>query len=76
MTCAFDLRHYRELIEAAKEGGYRFAGFDSTPRAGEVLLRHDVDLSLEAALQTQERLVRSGASPSVWVRQPPVTRMA
>src|SRR5947209_3393674 len=53
-SCAFELGHYRELIEAAKQGGYRFAGFDSTPRAGDVLLRHDVDLSLEAALAMAE----------------------
>ena len=49
--CTFDLAHYRELLEAAKAGGYRFAGFDRDPQPGEVLLRHDVDFSLEAALQ-------------------------
>ena len=53
-TCGFELGHYRELIEAAKQGGYRFAGFDATPQAGDVLLRHDVDLSLEAALAMAE----------------------
>jgi hypothetical protein len=50
VTCAFDLAHYRELLEAAKAGGYRFASFDRVPRRGDVYLRHDVDLSLEAAL--------------------------
>jgi hypothetical protein len=54
MTCAFDLEHYRELVESAKQGGYRFAFFDETPRAGDLLLRHDVDLSLEAALAMAE----------------------
>lgn len=54
MTCSFDLGHYRELIEAARKGGYRFAFFDEAPRAGELLLRHDVDLSLEAALAMAE----------------------
>jgi hypothetical protein len=54
MTCSFDLGHYRELIEAARSGGYRFAAFDSTPRPGDLLLRHDVDLSLEAALALAE----------------------
>ena len=54
MSCAFDLEHYRELVEAARTGGYRFAFFDSTPRPGELLLRHDVDLSLEAALAMAE----------------------
>lgn len=50
MSCAFDLDHYRELLEAALAGGYRFAQFDAEPRAGDLFLRHDVDLSLEAAL--------------------------
>jgi len=50
MSCAFDLDHYRELLEAAEAGGYRWARFDSEPQAGDLFLRHDVDLSLEAAL--------------------------
>jgi hypothetical protein len=54
MSCAFDLRHYRELLEAARAGGYRFAFFDREPRAGDLLLRHDVDLSLDAALRLAE----------------------
>jgi hypothetical protein len=51
MSCAFDLMHYRELLDAAKAGGYRFATFEAEPQPGDVLLRHDVDLSLEAALE-------------------------
>jgi hypothetical protein len=51
MSCAFDLDHYRELLEAARRGGYQFASFDHTPRPGDLFLRHDVDLSLEAALE-------------------------
>ena len=50
-ACAFDLTHYRELLEAAKAGGYEWASFDRHPRAGDLYLRHDVDLSLEAALE-------------------------
>lgn len=48
--CDFGLAHYRELIEAAKAGGYRFALFDHDPQPGDLLLRHDVDFSLDAAL--------------------------
>ncbi len=59
MKCGFDLDHYRELLAAAKTGGYRFALFDREPAAGDLLLRHDVDLSLDAALTEGERaLVR------------------
>jgi len=54
MTCAFDLDHYRELLDAARTGGYRFTHFDHTPTTGDVLLRHDVDLSLDAAVQLAE----------------------
>ena len=54
MTCEFSVGHYRELLEAAKGSGYRFAFFDAEPRAQDVLLRHDVDLSLDAALRLAE----------------------
>jgi hypothetical protein len=53
-ACAFDLAHYVELLEAARAGGYRFASFDREPQAGDVLLRHDVDMSLAAALTMAE----------------------
>jgi hypothetical protein len=61
MSCAFDLAHYRELLEAAKTGGYRFATFEAEPEAGDVLLRHDVDLSLEAALELARLEQAAGA---------------
>jgi hypothetical protein len=61
MTCGFDLGHYRELLEAAKTGGYRFAGFDEDPTPGALFLRHDVDLSLDAALQMAELEAELGA---------------
>jgi hypothetical protein len=52
--CAFDLAHYRELLRAAKDGGYRFTPFGEEPREGDLFLRHDVDLSLDAALRMAE----------------------
>jgi hypothetical protein len=54
VTCNFELGHYRELLEAAKAGGYRFGRFGSDSLSGTVLLRHDVDLSLPAALEMAE----------------------
>ena len=54
MSCGFTLDHYRELLAAAREGGYRFTFFDQRPQPGDLLLRHDVDLSLEAALALAE----------------------
>jgi hypothetical protein len=52
--CAFDLDHYRELLAAARTGGYRFADFSHDPEPGDLILRHDVDLSLEAAVELAE----------------------
>jgi hypothetical protein len=51
MSCSFELDHYREILEAAKAGGYRFMLFGEPPSRGDLFLRHDVDLSLDAALQ-------------------------
>jgi len=65
VSCRFDLAHYRELLEAAKSGGYRFASFDVPPASGDLLLRHDVDLSLEAAVVMAEVEAEAGAS-STW----------
>ncbi len=61
MTCAFDLAHYRELLQAARAGGYRWAFFDRDPEPGDLFLRHDVDLSLEAALTMAELEAEAGA---------------
>ena len=54
MSCAFDLAHYGELLDAARDGGYRFAFFNREPQAGDLLLRHDVDMSLDAAVAMAE----------------------
>ena len=62
MTCDFSLEHYRELLRAARDGGYRFAGFDREPEPGIVILRHDVDLSLVGALIVAE----AEAKEDVW----------
>jgi hypothetical protein len=62
VSCAFDLRHYGELLQAAKEGGYRFSHFDREPEPGDLFLRHDVDLSLDAALTMAE--LEAGADAS------------
>jgi hypothetical protein len=51
MSCEFDLEHYAELLDAAVAGGYRWASFEAEPDPGDLFLRHDVDLSLEAAVE-------------------------
>jgi hypothetical protein len=65
--CAFDLAHYRELLGAAEAGGYRFAFYDREPEAGDLLLRHDVDISLDAALGLAELEAESGAAATYFL---------
>jgi hypothetical protein len=67
MSCAFDLAHYGELLAAAKSGGYRFAFFDHEPAPGDLLLRHDVDLSLDAALTLAALEAEAGAQATYFV---------
>ena len=51
----FTLDAYRALLDAAERGGYSLRGFlDGAPAAGDLLLRHDVDMSLSAALAMAE----------------------
>jgi hypothetical protein len=54
MSDSFELDSYRSLLRAIRTGGYRFAFFEAPPGAGDVFLRHDVDLSLPAALAIAE----------------------
>jgi hypothetical protein len=67
MTCAFDLQHYGELLDAVEAGGYRYASFDAEPAPGTVLLRHDVDLSLEAALRLARLERERGATATYFL---------
>ena len=67
MSCDFSLDHYRELLRAARDGGYRWAFFDGRPREGDLILRHDVDLSLEAALRIAELEAEEGASATYFL---------
>jgi hypothetical protein len=54
VSCAFELGHYAEILEAAKAGGYRFQPFAESPAPGYLFLRHDVDLTLDAAIAMAE----------------------
>ena len=67
MRCSFSLEHYRELLDAAGLGGYRFAFFDGAPQPGDLLLRHDVDLSLDAALQMAELEAERGVAATYFL---------
>jgi len=61
VSCNFELGHYRDLLGAAVEGGYRFTFFEEEPQPHALYLRHDVDLSLDAAIQMAEIEIEEGA---------------
>ena len=67
MSCSFDLEHYRELLDAARAGGYRYAFFEGEPREGDLILRHDVDLSLDAAVRLAEVEADGGAQATYFL---------
>ena len=67
MSCSFDLDHYRELLAGARDGGYRFAFFQGQPREGDLILRHDVDLSLDAAVRMAELEADAGAAATYFL---------
>ncbi len=67
MSCGFDLGHYGEIVAAARAGGYRFAHFEGAPADGSVILRHDVDLSLDAAVRMAEVEHDAGASATYFL---------
>jgi peptidoglycan/xylan/chitin deacetylase (PgdA/CDA1 family) len=50
-TTEFTYQWYGDFLEWLRGRGYEFGSFDGRPSSGEVLLRHDVDLSVEAALR-------------------------
>ncbi len=62
---SWDLDSYIALLDAAR--GYRFVHFDHEPRDGELFLRHDVDLSLAAAVQMAEREAAHGVSATYFL---------
>jgi hypothetical protein len=67
MSCEFSLEHYGGLMDAAKAGGYRFAFFDAEPESGDLLLRHDVDLSLDAAVRLAELEAEAGVAATYFL---------
>jgi hypothetical protein len=62
---SWDLDAYGALLEAAR--GYRFVHFDHEPQEGELLLRHDVDFSLAAAVQMAELEAAHGVSATYFL---------
>jgi len=62
----WNLEAYSALLDAAASS-YRFVHFDHEPREGDLFLRHDVDLSLAAALTTAELESQRGVSATYFL---------
>jgi len=62
---SWGLDSYGALLDAAR--GYRFVHFDHEPQDGEIFLRHDVDLSLAAAVRMAELEAKHGASATYFL---------
>lgn len=74
--CAFTLEHYREICSLLTSRGYRFGFFSEdlsrTPPEPSVLMRHDIDQSLEAAeaLAQLEKSLGVRSTYFVWLTSP------
>lgn len=64
----FSLEAYAELLGALREQGYAVRGFDAAePGERHLVLRHDIDMSLDAALRLAEHEHAQGARATYFV---------
>jgi hypothetical protein len=63
---SWDFDAYGTMLDAAR-GGYRFVHFDHEPQTGEIFLRHDVDLFLDAAVRMAELEAERGVSATYFL---------
>jgi len=70
MTCDFSHRHYQEVLKNAMKthSFYTFKDFPKMPDKCYILLRHDVDMQLEKALQMAEVDYDLGVSSTFFFR--------
>ncbi len=63
----WSLDDYADLVRAALDGGYRCSRFEDDPGPRCLYLRHDVDLSLDAALRMAEVEAELGATATYFL---------
>ena len=51
MKCNFSFCHYKEILKLIKEKGYTSTFYDEDFKGKQIIIRHDVDLDLDAALE-------------------------
>jgi len=71
-TCSFKFTHYRDTLIRAGEQGYKLIPFCEYERIGPdeklIILRHDIDFSVERALMFAEIEAEVGAAATYFVR--------
>jgi hypothetical protein len=61
------LDDYRDLLAAVRSGGYRLSWFGDVPEPGRLFLRHDVDLTLDAAVRMAELEAREDVTATYFL---------
>jgi hypothetical protein len=64
---AWDLADYGDLLDAVEAGGYRYSWFGEAPERGSLFLRHDVDLTLDAAVRMAELEAERGVTATYFL---------
>jgi hypothetical protein len=70
MECSFKLSHYSECIERAIQMGYKFYTFSTYEERNEqcIIMRHDIDFSIERALEMAKIEQSLGITATYFVR--------
>ena len=73
MTREFSLERYRDILRKAQDQGYAFPklselGYAPLPKGRFLLIRHDIDVSVDAALEMAELERSCGVHASYYVR--------
>lgn len=72
MNCNFSFEHYREILTLIKERGYKSTFYDEDAEGKQIIIRHDVDLDLDSALEISKIEAELGmkAVYFIWIGAP------
>ena len=72
MRCDFSFNHYREILTLVKEKGYQSTFYDEQVEGRQIIIRHDIDLDLDAALEMAkiEAELDMKAVYFIWITSP------
>lgn len=72
MRCDFSFNHYKEILELIKQKGYTSTLYEGDFNGKQIIIRHDVDLDLDAALEMSKIEAELGmkAVYFIWIGSP------